>query len=1174
MRGLMRVLLAGAVLLLPVVVFAQEGQIAGTVRDTSGAVMPGVTVEASSPALIEKVRSAITDSNGQYQLTNLPVGVYSVTFTLQGFSKQQRDNVELTSGFTAPVNATMTVGQITETVSVVSATPLVDVTTARQAVTFQGADLKELPTTRNVNSLLELTPGISSNYRPNPAFGQPGVCVGGIGTFCNPGVNGFNVGDTGAGFLVASPFGDTLGNTNMAQGRIMVDGQVVNAAAGGLGGMTGGYSADIASAQEINIQVSGALGESETGGASINIVPRTGGNRFAGDYNTTYTRAEWFDRNTSAYPTVPTLFQAVRFDYDVSGDFGGPIKRDRLWFFAVGRTQAIQKLPVGVDFWPNLHEGKFGYNYQPNRAEDRVEYKNIWRNASARITYQATQRNKFNVFWDEQDFCQDPCHGVVSVFTSPESWSSNQVHPNRLQQVSWTNPWTNTILLEAGLSATPQHNDSTRHRQYTNPHEIPRVVEIGNTAGGDNVAPVVNPFAGQFCQAFQIPRGCGFGLTSGSLNSPLGGGFGFTVRDLQQYRTRASAAYVSGTHHAKVGYEGGYYKQETTNAVNDQQLTYYYVAPAATCLATNTCGNISLQFPSDPNNTALRPVPNYVEMNTGSATIKDQVMYAAFYAQDQWTLKRFTFSGAIRYDHATSSYGETCIGPNQRVPIQTNGTRSYCVPESDGVSYHDITPRFGAVWDLFGTGKTSVKWNMGRYLTAAGISGIYSGANPARRTVNHLTRLWTDTDGDRVVDCDLSNYAVQGECGAFVVGGDFTNPSNDTTRFGRDPLALDASGIPIGLQNTQCGRTEQGIPAAVQAYCAAYGDTLMSGWGKRQTEWQLGIGIQHEILPRLSGAVTYNRRTYSNLVTTDTLGLGCDRFNGRVPVRECQEGYLRYSNPSYDFYSIVTPTDPRLPDGGGYRVLGLNTDRINQVVGAPQAQTINPELNYYWQGVDTNFVWRGERGIRVNFGTSTGRTSRDTCFSNLDGPQVRGREGHEYEAGCRIQVPWETRMNGSVAYNIPWVDVLVSAVFQSLAGPSISAQLQNVPASAAIWEPESASRATEPCAAGTAGATVGCFGAQRNQATANIQMLLDNEMIGERTTLWDLKLAKNIRFANKRAVIGVDIYNLLNSDAISSYNGTYTLDNPATPAVEVNNWLTPQTVVSPRFARLSIQFSF
>ena len=86
---------------------------------------------------------------------------------------------------------------------------------------------------------------------------------------------------------------------------------------------------------------------------------------------------------------------------------------------------------------------------------------------------------------------------------------------------------------------------------------------------------------------------------------------------------------------------------------------------------------------------------------------------------------------------------------------------------------------------------------------------------------------------------------------------------NDTTRYGRDPLSLDASGTPIGLQTTQCGRTEQGIPAAVQAYCDAYGDTLLDGWGKRRSEWQFGLGIQHEILPRLSAEVTYNRRRYA-----------------------------------------------------------------------------------------------------------------------------------------------------------------------------------------------------------------------------------------------------------------------------------------------------------------------
>src|SRR5215510_2944819 len=170
-------LVAGAFLaLLPAAALAQEGQIAGIVRDSSGGVIPGVTVEAGSPALIEKVRSAITDTNGQYRLTNLPVGTYKVTFTLSGFTKQERDEVELTSGFTAPVNATMSVGQVSETVLVAATSPVVDVQNARQAVTFQGEALKELPTSRNINSLVTLTPGIASKYRAGQSFGQPGVC--------------------------------------------------------------------------------------------------------------------------------------------------------------------------------------------------------------------------------------------------------------------------------------------------------------------------------------------------------------------------------------------------------------------------------------------------------------------------------------------------------------------------------------------------------------------------------------------------------------------------------------------------------------------------------------------------------------------------------------------------------------------------------------------------------------------------------------------------------------------------------------------------------------------------------------------------------------------------------------------------------------------------------------
>jgi hypothetical protein len=1170
---------------------AQEGQVAGTVRDSSGGVLPGVTVEVTSPALIEKLRTTTTDSDGQYRLTNLPVGTYTVTFTLSGFAPQKFEDIVLTSGFTAPVNATLGVGGLTESIVVQGATPTVDVQNARQAISFRGDDIRELPTARNINSLLQLTPGISSNYRSGQGFGEPGICVGGIGVFCNPSLNGFNAGDNDATVSVGAQAGDRT--ANLQQGRVLVDGVAINGGAVlPLGGLTNGFTADIAAAQEINVQLSGGLGESETGGASINIVPRTGGNRFGGNWNTQYTRNQWFDRNNGAYEagctTVPRgicvadLVQAVKFEYDYGGSFGGPIKRNRLWFFAQGRDQGIQKIPGGGLFWPNLHEGKWGYNYQPDRSKPNVDYRNIWKNVSTRLTLQASQKNKFNVYWDEQDFCQDPCLGAVAVYTSPESWWSVAIRPNRLRQVSWTNPLTNRVLLEGGLTVKSEVYDTTRHRQFRNPVEIPRVDEVGNTAGGDAVAPRVNQTAG----------GGGTQLTSGSLNSGIGGGAERRVND--SYRSRASMAYVTGRHNMKVGWDGGYYRQDQTNQVNESRLFYRYQTPATTCLnsvvvgsGVYPCGNTSLQFPDDPYNLALRPVPLNVQFNTGSATVRDRVWYGALYVQDQWTKSRFTLSGAMRYDHAESRYLSTCIGgPNEPLMArQADGSKRYCTEDTDGVNFNDITPRMGAVWDVFGTGKTSVKWNMGRYNNQAAISGIYSNANPARRTVNSLQRAWNDVDGDRIVDCDLLNFASNGECGIFNGG------LTDTARYGQNPLAIDATGAPIGLNIVHCGRSEQGIPTPVRAYCNAYGDSLINGWGKRRYEWQLGIGIQHEILPRLSGEITYNRRLYRNLTSQDQLGLGCDRFGGAVPQQQCQDAMLAYSSPTYDFYTVKAPTDPRLPNGGGYTVTGLSDQRVNipgaclsgNVPVVCQAVTINPNLNYYWHGVDTNFVWRGPRGLRLNGGTNTGRTMRDTCRTMVDAPNVRGREGNEYAAGCRGNTIWMTRMNGTAAYNVPKVDLLVSTVFQMVPGASLGANFvynkEDV-----TWNANSAGRALEPCS--TAALGVGCLGTARNLTTVTVPLLLPNEIRGERTTLMDLKFAKNVRFNNKRAVIGFDIYNMFNSDAVNSYNGTIlgtfangvftpAADNPATPTVnEGNQWLNPTGLVSPRFARLSVQFNF
>src|SRR5262245_1857223 len=138
----------------------QTGSIAGVVKDTSGAVMPGVTVEASSPALIEKVRTVVTDGQGTYKIIDLRPGVYSVTFTLTGFSTYKREGIELTTSFTAPVNAEMKIGALAETVTVSGESPIVDVQNVVTKATATREVMDAIPTDRNFVSFAALNPAV------------------------------------------------------------------------------------------------------------------------------------------------------------------------------------------------------------------------------------------------------------------------------------------------------------------------------------------------------------------------------------------------------------------------------------------------------------------------------------------------------------------------------------------------------------------------------------------------------------------------------------------------------------------------------------------------------------------------------------------------------------------------------------------------------------------------------------------------------------------------------------------------------------------------------------------------------------------------------------------------------------------------------------------------------
>src|SRR5678816_1768675 len=151
------VLLVAVLTLLPSTASAQAS-VAGSTRDSSGAALPGVTVEASSPALIEKVRTTVSDSSGLYRIVNLPPGTYSVTFSLPGFNQVKRDGIELTGSFTAQIDGELAVGGVTETLTVTGASPIVDVQSIRRQTTITNEVLTAIPTARSWACLLYTSP--------------------------------------------------------------------------------------------------------------------------------------------------------------------------------------------------------------------------------------------------------------------------------------------------------------------------------------------------------------------------------------------------------------------------------------------------------------------------------------------------------------------------------------------------------------------------------------------------------------------------------------------------------------------------------------------------------------------------------------------------------------------------------------------------------------------------------------------------------------------------------------------------------------------------------------------------------------------------------------------------------------------------------------------------------
>jgi hypothetical protein len=480
------VCVVAVVLLGPSLLYAQAS-IAGVVKDTSGAILPGVTVEAASDVLIEKVRTVVSDGSGLYRIIDLRPGVYTVTFTLTGFNTSRREGIELSGNVVANIDAEMRVGALEETITVTGAAPVVDVTSTRGQQVMNREMVRDLPTSRQYYAVAALIPGmVVSNQTQD---------VGGSSVPTQPDwvMHGSRIGD----------------------GRLSLDGITLGQRGSG-GANRSMFQINVGAFQETTISTSGGLGEAETGGVAMNFVPREGGNTNRGSFYVGFANGAMQGNNFTDELRAKGLSTPNELDkvWEVSPAFGGPLKRDRLWYFAAARHNGTRNLVAGMYQNKNVNDPT-KWTYEPDLTKRAIDDGTFY-SASIRLTLQANQKNKFNIFWDEQDRKVSWITGGNAT-TSPDAANRAFGNPNRLYMVTWSSPVSNRLLVEGGWGGTSLQWSGKERPGYN--RNMIRVVE----------------------QAGTIP-----GLTYRGMN--------WASNWLNPYQLRGSLSYVTGTHTSKIGY--------------------------------------------------------------------------------------------------------------------------------------------------------------------------------------------------------------------------------------------------------------------------------------------------------------------------------------------------------------------------------------------------------------------------------------------------------------------------------------------------------------------------------------------------------------------------------------------------------------------------------------------
>jgi hypothetical protein len=1077
----MRVIRAGALallsILLPTLAFSQA-TISGVVKDSSGALLPGVTVEAASPALLEKVRTTVTNGSGQYQIIQLPPGIYSVTFSLTGFQGFKRDAVELNGTFVASINAELKLGNLNETITVTGETPLVDVRSAsvQKVVTKEVVDA--IPTGRLGINLAAL---------------QPGIILGAGG----------GVGQANTNSLTSQDVGGTAGDTftdlsihggKPAEQRQTIGG--VSAATTIRFGESLSSSPSFTAMQEMTVNTSGADASMAAGGVQLNYVPRDGGNTFRGLLFTTFAnnamQGQNYTRGTRDASGACTPVESLdcrglrtqpgelKETYDFNPGYGGPILRDKLWFFGTARwTRAVNYVP---NEYPNqnfvvgqtnpLLLNRTTLAYVPDVTKPLgTTYGgggDFWEQ-TLRVSWQASEKDKIGVYYNNKK--REYTNGAQNL--GLESRATTYFFPFSDQLVQWSRPHTNHLLFEAAFW---RHQETWGNRRADS--DIVDPLAIGVT---DN-----NPLT-------QVP---GYLQLINSYHGRVGSTD--TPSHNPNYRSSFNMSYVTGSHAVKTGID---LNGASRWSNNESVIPYSYVVST---LANNGVGagipvvtTLSLRSDgcTDPlvrqvngrlvgGHTSIQPsCPTTAPGSPNRVTSEGGI-----FIQDKWTMNRLTLSGGVRMDWFFSENPEFHLGPSLLTP-----NRDITVPKFSTTRYKDWTPKFGVAYDLFGNGKTALKGNVGKYVLGQAL--LFGLASQAGYNIQLTSsRAWIDNNNNFIPDCDLTNPATQGPAQTGV------NNQIDTCNA--------PTGANLNFYDNQLRPN-----LAVQPE-ARY------GWGKRPYSWEASIAAQHEINRGLSvnGGVFW--RWFGNFLVTDNTSATAS---------------------DYTEFSITESLIPPSPAAAGGQSLpsDINATRffnVNPGVATNNLQglskTMFPDSNVYdhWFGFDVGLSARLAYGIIVQGGLSTGRQITDFC--DIQDPAKAGNNaliemlGASSLNSCHMEQNWLPQVKFLGSYTVPRIDVQIGAAFQSIPGVEYAASY--AAPNTDLARPVSQGGLGRLPAGGT---PIG---------TTSVNLIQPGSLYGPRLNQLDLRLGKIVRAARTRSTVSLDLFNILNNDTITQASGTYT----------------------------------